>query len=132
MKTTGNSVLRLLGSVVLPLVLSVVLMSTQSIAAEPLQIRVLSYNIHHGAGVDGKLDLPRIAGVITAVKPDLVALQEVDRNTERAILITPGSRSQRPTYSLSLDQHAAPAPDSFLSMAVLTPMSQRVSFSTEF
>ena len=42
MKTTGNSVLRLLGSVVLPLVLSVVLMSTQSIAAEPLQIRVLS------------------------------------------------------------------------------------------
>ena len=84
MKTTGNSVSRLLGLVVLPLVLGVVLMSSRSIAAEPLQIRVLSYNIHHGAGVDGKLDLPRIAGVITAVKPDLVALQEVDRNTKRA------------------------------------------------
>ena len=27
----------------------------ESDAAQPLQIRVLSYNIHHGEGVDGKL-----------------------------------------------------------------------------
>ena len=33
--------------------------------------------------VDGKLDVPRIARVIQSVKPDLVALQEVDRNTTR-------------------------------------------------
>jgi endonuclease/exonuclease/phosphatase family metal-dependent hydrolase len=33
--------------------------------------------------VDGKLDLPRIARVILSVKPDLVALQEVDQNTKR-------------------------------------------------
>src|SRR5688500_13705317 len=46
-------------------------------------LRVLSYNIHHGEGTDGKLDLDRIAGVIKATKPDLVALQEVDRNTQR-------------------------------------------------
>jgi len=52
-------------------------------AARPLVIRVLSYNIHHGEGVDGKLDLQRIARVILSVKPDLVALQEVDRNTTR-------------------------------------------------
>jgi endonuclease/exonuclease/phosphatase family metal-dependent hydrolase len=48
------------------------------------QIRVLTYNIHHGEGVDRKLDLPRIASVITAVKPDLVALQEVDQGVERS------------------------------------------------
>ena len=44
---------------------------------------MLSYNIHHGEGTDGKLDLARIAAVIKAAKPDLVVLQEVDRNTTR-------------------------------------------------
>ena len=46
-------------------------------------LRVLSYNIHHGEGVDGKLNLQRIAKVILSVKPDLVALQEVDQNVVR-------------------------------------------------
>jgi len=50
---------------------------------EQVQLRVLSYNIHHGEGVDRKLDLPRIARVIKSVNPDLVALQEVDDGTER-------------------------------------------------
>jgi len=51
--------------------------------AAPVRLRVLCYNIHHAAGVDGRLDVPRIARVIQSVKPDLVALQEVDRNTTR-------------------------------------------------
>ncbi len=49
----------------------------------PLRLRILSYNIHHGEGIDGKLDLPRIARVIQSVEPDLVSLQEVDRGTQR-------------------------------------------------
>lgn len=48
------------------------------------ELRVLSYNIHHAEGVDGKLDLERIAGVIRAVKPDIVALQEVDQRASRS------------------------------------------------
>jgi endonuclease/exonuclease/phosphatase family metal-dependent hydrolase len=52
-------------------------------ANEPLRLRVLSYNIHHGEGVDGRLDLPRIANVIREVNPDLVSLQEVDQNVAR-------------------------------------------------
>ncbi len=52
-------------------------------AAEPVRVRVLTYNIHHGAGTDGKLDLPRIAAVIRRLEPDLVALQEVDVGTRR-------------------------------------------------
>ncbi|MEC7638757.1 MAG: endonuclease/exonuclease/phosphatase family protein [Verrucomicrobiota bacterium] len=48
-----------------------------------LRLRILSYNIHHAKGVDGKLDVPRIAQVILSVDPDLVALQEVDKNTIR-------------------------------------------------
>jgi endonuclease/exonuclease/phosphatase family metal-dependent hydrolase len=50
---------------------------------KPKTLRVLTYNIHHGEGTDGKLDLPRIAEVIKATKPDLVALQEVDQMTAR-------------------------------------------------
>lgn len=46
-------------------------------------LKVLSYNIHHGAGMDGKLDFQRIAEVIKKEKPDLVALQEVDQKTAR-------------------------------------------------
>jgi len=50
---------------------------------EPLRIRVLTYNIHHGAGTDGRLDLERIAEVIKRQRPDVVALQEVDNKTRR-------------------------------------------------
>jgi endonuclease/exonuclease/phosphatase family metal-dependent hydrolase len=58
-------------------------LSAPAKSAEPLRIRVLSYNIHHGEGVDGKLDLNRIAQVILSVSPDVVAVQEVDRKTVR-------------------------------------------------
>ena len=46
-------------------------------------LRVLSYNLHHGEGDDGRLDLPRLAAVITASGADLVAPQEVDQKTTR-------------------------------------------------
>jgi len=48
-------------------------------------LRVMTYNIHHGQGVDGKIDLERIAGIIKTQKVDIVALQEVDRNTLRTV-----------------------------------------------
>ncbi|ELP32150.1 endonuclease/exonuclease/phosphatase [Rhodopirellula baltica SWK14] len=48
-----------------------------------IRLRVLSYNIHHGRGTDGKIDLDRLANVIRSVDPDLVAVQEVDQNTRR-------------------------------------------------
>jgi len=47
-------------------------------------LRVLSWNIHHGQGIDDALDLPRVAGVISSWEPDVVCLQEVDRRTIRA------------------------------------------------
>ena len=46
-------------------------------------IRVLSYNIHHGEGMDKRIDLRRIAEVIKSISPDLVSLQEVDYQLER-------------------------------------------------
>ena len=61
---------------------SLALVARDSPAPDPL--RVLSYNIHHGEGTDGQVDLPRIAALIRAARPDLVALQEVDRNVRRS------------------------------------------------
>jgi endonuclease/exonuclease/phosphatase family metal-dependent hydrolase len=55
-------------------------------AARPatrIKLRVMTYNIHVGVGMDKKLDLKRIAAVINAQKPDLVGLQEVDRGVSR-------------------------------------------------
>lgn len=41
-------------------------------------LTVLSYNTHTGIGVDGRLDLARVAAEITASDADVVGLQEVD------------------------------------------------------
>jgi endonuclease/exonuclease/phosphatase family metal-dependent hydrolase len=46
-------------------------------------VRVMTYNIHVGMGMDKQLDLARIASVIERERPDLVALQEVDRGVRR-------------------------------------------------
>ena len=58
--------------------------SSASVAEEPGTLRVLCYNIHYGQGNDGKYDLQRLANVINAAKPDLVALQEVDVGVKRS------------------------------------------------
>ena len=49
----------------------------------PVVLRVMTYNIHHAEGLDGEVDLQRIANVIRQSNADAVALQEVDKNTER-------------------------------------------------
>ena len=53
------------------------------VASSRHQLRVMTYNIHVGVGMDKKLDLPRIAAVINNQRADLVGLQEVDRGVER-------------------------------------------------
>lgn len=48
-------------------------------------VRVLTFNILHGATTKGDFDLDAIARVIEEADPDLVALQEVDFLTNRAL-----------------------------------------------
>src|SRR5688572_23457574 len=69
---------------ILGLAVLLVCIPGQILAADPVEVRVLTYNIHHGEGLDGKIDLERLARIITNSKADLVALQEVDRNTKRS------------------------------------------------
>jgi len=68
----------------LTLVVILAALPCSAVAAWPADLRVLTYNIHHGEGVDRKFDLERIAKVMLAEKPDIVAVQEVDQKTRRA------------------------------------------------
>ena len=48
------------------------------------RLRVVTYNIHSCIGMDGKIMPERIAAVLRRLRPDLVALQEVDSGRERS------------------------------------------------
>ena len=67
--------------------LALLLPSAAHSSLQPLDrkktLRVMTFNIHVGVGVDKKLDLQRIADVIIRERPDLVGLQEVDRGVRR-------------------------------------------------
>jgi len=51
--------------------------NSESAAVSPL--KVMTYNIHHCKGMDGKISIERIADVIRRSDADIVGLQEVDR-----------------------------------------------------
>lgn len=51
--------------------------------AKKSEISVMTYNVHNAIGLDKVRDYQRIAEVISAVSPDVVALQELDSITMR-------------------------------------------------
>lgn len=63
---------------------STLIFSKDHASSEKTSLKILSYNIKHGRGMDGKVDLRRIATVVRSLSPDLVALQEIDRNCTRS------------------------------------------------
>ncbi|MGB0991732.1 MAG: endonuclease/exonuclease/phosphatase family protein [Akkermansiaceae bacterium] len=99
-------------------ILTLILMMVSFLEAK--ELRIVSYNIHHGAGMDGKLDLKRIAEIIRKEKPDLVALQEVDKNCTRS-----GNVDQAKALAELLGMHHAygktiPLGDGEYGLAVLS------------
>ena len=90
-------------------------------AGEPL--RIATYNIHGAVGTDGKRSAARIAQVITALKADVVALQEVPRGGAAS------SDVRRELQDLT-GMHAVPGPtldgpDRRFGNAVLTNLPVR-------
>jgi endonuclease/exonuclease/phosphatase family metal-dependent hydrolase len=57
---------------------------SQDADADGRTLKILTFNILHGATTNGDFDLDAIAKVIISADPDLVALQEVDYKTNRA------------------------------------------------
>lgn len=65
----------------------VLVMMSFSCLVQAQDIKTMTYNIHHGnppANTGGAIDLPSVASVISGADADLVALQEVDKNTTRS------------------------------------------------
>ena len=50
---------------------------------EENSIRILSYNVRNGKGMDNITDYQRVADVINRIAPDVVAVQELDSVTQR-------------------------------------------------
>jgi len=43
-------------------------------------VRLVTFNVHHGVGDDGRHDLARLARLLVDADPDVICLQEVDRH----------------------------------------------------
>ncbi|WP_197254952.1 endonuclease/exonuclease/phosphatase family protein [Paenibacillus dendritiformis] len=48
-----------------------------------MAMNIVTFNIHHGRGIDGKVNLERIAQVLEDSKADVIALNEVDKHFSR-------------------------------------------------
>ena len=69
---------------------------------ESMVIRAATYNIKHGRGMDGAIDLERTADVLRALNADIIALQEVDDRARRS-----GGVDQASWLAERLDMHSA-------------------------
>ena len=83
-----NGILRYTGAFVLAALLAACSGRLPSAATGARQVRVMTYNIHHANPPSkeeaGEIDIDAIVKTIRKENPDLVALQEVDVNTERS------------------------------------------------
>ncbi|WP_277679973.1 endonuclease/exonuclease/phosphatase family protein [Gracilibacillus dipsosauri] len=71
------------GVVCLLLSMFLVIVFSSSVAAtgkgKEVNLKVMSFNIHHGEGLDGELDIKRTAKVMKDTGAEIIGIQEVDR-----------------------------------------------------
>ncbi|HSR42557.1 MAG TPA: hypothetical protein VLL48_10305, partial [Longimicrobiales bacterium] len=70
-------------AVAVALALATALAATPERAAPQGTLRLVAYNVKHGQGMDGVVDLRRAARVLRELDPDVVTLQEIDRGVDR-------------------------------------------------
>jgi endonuclease/exonuclease/phosphatase family metal-dependent hydrolase len=80
----------------------------------PIPVRLLTFNVHHGVGDDGRHDLARLAQLLAAADADLICLQEVDRHygprsegVDQALLLSRGLDMQL-AWGPAIDQPGTP------------------------
>ena len=59
------------------------------------KIRIATYNIHTGIGMDGAFDIERIINVLEEIQPDIVAIQEVSTDPSICHGINPVASLQK-------------------------------------
>ncbi|SEI04529.1 Metal-dependent hydrolase, endonuclease/exonuclease/phosphatase family [Rheinheimera pacifica] len=69
-------------------------------------LRVMTYNVHSCIGLDGKVDVERVARVIAQANPDVVALQELDVGRDRSLGL---DQAQLIARYLEMEFHFHPA-----------------------
>lgn len=90
------------------------------------RLRLMTYNVHRCVGVDKKLDIARVAEVIAACDPDVVALQELDVGRRRT-----GHADQAHELAklLGMTRHFHPAmnvEEELYGDAILTDLPERL------
>ena len=98
----------------------------RAVATPTHALRVMTYNVHSCLGMDGKLDVERIARVIARARPDVVALQELDVGRART-----GAMDQAHLIAryLEMEFHFHPAlhiEEERYGDAILTHLPQRL------
>ncbi len=89
-------------------------------------MRLLTYNVHRCVGVDKKLDIERIVGVIAELDPDIVCLQELDVGRARTGGVDQ-ARAIAQRLSMSVRFHAAMRVESEeYGDAILTRLPERL------
>lgn len=107
-------------------------------AASLRELRVATFNIHHGVGLDGVLDLARIAATVERTGAEVVGLQEVDRHwSERSNFVDQATwladaLAMDVTFgaNLDLDPPAAGAPRRQYGTAILSAHKIRDTTNT--
>jgi endonuclease/exonuclease/phosphatase family metal-dependent hydrolase len=112
------------------------------VGARPLvaerQLRVATFNIHHGVGLDGVLDLARIAATVERTGAQVVGLQEVDKHwSERSNFADQATLLAEQLgmhlafgANLDLDPPAPGAPRRQFGTAILSAYNIRVTTNT--
>jgi hypothetical protein len=85
-----------------------------------LEIKVMTFNIHHGKGMDNRADLFRIAELIDKCDVDIVGLNEVDRHFSKRSLY----EDQIGWLANQLDMDYAFSPSISIKSKHLTEMRQ--------
>jgi endonuclease/exonuclease/phosphatase family metal-dependent hydrolase len=90
-----------------------------------MKLRLMTYNVHRCVGTDRKLDVERVAEVIAAEKPDVVALQELDVRRARTRGV---DQAHRLAELLKMTSHFHPAmtvEEELYGDAILTALPER-------
>ncbi len=88
--------------------------------------RILTYNVHRCLGVDGRLDVGRIAATIAEAEPDIVALQEVDVGRARTGGVDQAHRIAERLKMKSRFHAALQVEEELYGDAILTSLPERV------
>lgn len=83
-------------------------------------MRLMNYNIRHGAGADGVLDLRRTADVILRENPDFAGINEVDCRTSRSAGIDEAAELGRLTGMHAVFAQAIPLAGGSYGNAILS------------